>query len=113
MGLERLEPEDLRARYERAVDIKIGIESGRPDQPQRSRLDVGQKNVLLRFVEVMNFIHKQDCCFPGSAQPIGRRAITRRISATLLSTPLMRMKRAWVICAMMRARVVLPLPGGP
>ncbi|MES4785281.1 MAG: hypothetical protein C4294_05080 [Nitrospiraceae bacterium] len=31
IGLERLEPENLRARYERAVDIKIGIESRRPN----------------------------------------------------------------------------------
>jgi hypothetical protein len=40
-------------------------------------------------------------------------AMTRRISATLLSTPLIRMNFACVISAMMRANVVLPLPGGP
>ena len=40
-------------------------------------------------------------------------AITRRISATLLSTPLIRMNLACVISAMTRASVVLPLPGGP
>lgn len=40
-------------------------------------------------------------------------AITRRISATLLSTPLIRMNLACVISAMTRASVVFPLPGGP
>src|SRR4029453_13606590 len=40
-------------------------------------------------------------------------AMTRRISATLLSTPLIRINLAWVISEMMRARVVFPLPGGP
>jgi hypothetical protein len=40
-------------------------------------------------------------------------AMTWRISATLLSTPLIRMNLAWVISAMMRASVVFPLPGGP
>jgi hypothetical protein len=40
-------------------------------------------------------------------------AMTRRISATLLSTPLIRMNLACVISAITRASVVLPLPGGP
>src|SRR5213083_2290151 len=40
-------------------------------------------------------------------------AMTRRISATLLSTPLIRMNFACVISAMTRASVVFPLPGGP
>src|SRR6266568_234459 len=40
-------------------------------------------------------------------------AMTRRISATLLSTPLIRMNLAWVISAMTRASVVFPVPGDP
>src|SRR5205809_161728 len=40
-------------------------------------------------------------------------AITRRISATLLSTPLIRINLACVISAMILASVVFPLPGGP
>ena len=40
-------------------------------------------------------------------------AMTRRISPTLLSTPLIRTNFACVISAMTRASVVLPLPGGP
>src|SRR5439155_23986430 len=40
-------------------------------------------------------------------------AITRRISATLLSTPLNRTNFACVMSAMMWARVVFPVPGGP
>src|SRR5262249_47022188 len=48
---------------------------------------------------------------------VGKRfvaaASTRRISATLLSTPLIRTNFACVISAIMRASVVFPLPGGP
>src|SRR6266446_7822985 len=40
-------------------------------------------------------------------------AITRRISATLLSTPLSRTNLACVISAMIWASVVFPVPGGP
>ena len=40
-------------------------------------------------------------------------AIARRISATLLSTPLRRINFECVISAMTWARVVLPVPGGP
>src|SRR5437016_10876802 len=39
--------------------------------------------------------------------------MTLRISATLLSTPLIRMNFACVTSAMIRANVVLPVPGGP
>jgi len=40
-------------------------------------------------------------------------AMTLRISATVLSTPLRRSNRALVVCAMISARLVFPVPGGP
>ena len=40
-------------------------------------------------------------------------AITRRKSATLLSTPLSRSNRDTVALAMISASVVFPVPGGP
>ncbi len=40
-------------------------------------------------------------------------AMTRRMSPTLLSTPLSRSKRERVLCAMICASVVFPVPGGP
>ena len=39
--------------------------------------------------------------------------ITRRMSATVLSTPLSRSNFERVTCAMTSARLVLPVPGGP
>ena len=40
-------------------------------------------------------------------------AITLRMSATVLSTPLNLSTRALVVPAMISARLVLPVPGGP
>lgn len=50
---------------------------------------------------------------PDVRRRFAAAAMTRRISATLLSTPLIRMNLACVISAITRASVVLPLPGGP
>ena len=61
----------------------------------------------------MDLIDKQDCLLSAGAGRFVAAAMTRRISATLLSTPLIRTNFAWVISAMTRASVVLPLPGGP
>ena len=88
---KRLELENLRARDERAVDVKKRIVGRRADQAQISALHVGQQNVLLRFVEVMDLIDEQDRL---SARRCGAdwrpRPRPCRISATLLSTPLKR-----------------------
>ena len=69
---ERLELKNLRARDQRAVHVEKRIVSRRADQAQVSALDVGQQNVLLRFVEVMDFVHEQDRFLAGRAEPVGR-----------------------------------------
>ena len=51
--------------------------------------------------------------WPEVRRRLAAAAMTRRISATLLSTPLIRINFAWVISAIIRANVVFPLPGGP
>src|SRR5436190_1341149 len=70
---ERFKPKDLRARDERAVHIKERIVSGRANQAEISRFDIGQKNVLLRFVEMMDLIDEQDGLLSGGAEAIRRR----------------------------------------
>src|SRR4051812_30341975 len=51
--------------------------------------------------------------FTPLAARLAAVAMTRRKSATLLSTPLSRSKRDSVALAMISARLVLPVPGGP
>src|SRR6266566_1499573 len=58
---ERFQAKNLRPRDERAVYIKKRIVSGRTDEAEISSFDIGQKNVLLRFVEMMDLVDKQDC----------------------------------------------------
>src|ERR1700720_4007093 len=57
---KRLELKNLRPRNQRAVDIKKRIVSGRADQPKIPSLDVRKEDVLLRLVEVMNLVDKED-----------------------------------------------------
>ena len=71
---ERLELENLRARNERAVDVKKRIVSRCADQPQISASTSGQENVLLRFVEMMDLVDEQDRFLTGRAQTVGRRS---------------------------------------
>jgi hypothetical protein len=70
LDCEWLKSKNLRPRHQRAVHIKKRIVGGRPDEPESSCLDVRQENVLLRLVEMMNFINKQDRLSPGRAQTI-------------------------------------------
>ena len=70
---QRFQAKNLRARNERAVDVEKRIVGRRADQPQISALHVGQQNVLLRFVEVMDLIDKHDCFLAGILPTIGRR----------------------------------------
>src|SRR5438270_6882751 len=73
LDLERLELKNLRARDERAVHIEERVVSRRPDQPQVSALDVRKKDVLLRFIEMMNLVNEQDRLLSGSADAIRGR----------------------------------------
>ena len=70
---ERFEPENLRARDQRAVDVEERIVSRRTDQPEISSFDVGQEDVLLRFIEMMNLIDEQDRLLAGCAETIRGR----------------------------------------
>jgi hypothetical protein len=71
LDTERFELKDLRTRDERAVYVKERVVSRRTDEAEVSRFDVGQENVLLGFVEVMNLIDEQDRLLAGSAEAIG------------------------------------------
>src|SRR5438876_11013881 len=70
---ERLELKNLRTRDKRAVHIKERIVGRRADQTKISSFHIGQKNVLLRFVEMMNLVDKQDRFLSGSPETIRRR----------------------------------------
>ena len=70
---QRFELKDLRTRDERTVDVEKRIVSGRSNQPQVSTFDIGQENILLRFVEMMDFVDKQNRFLSGSAKTIGCR----------------------------------------
>src|SRR6266481_8398683 len=74
LNAEWFKSKDLRARDERAVHIKERIVSGRANQAEISSFDIGQKNVLLRFVEMMDLIDEQDRLLSGGAETIRRRS---------------------------------------
>src|SRR5260370_36364071 len=69
---ERLELKDLGPRDERTVDVKERIVRRRADESEISTFDVGQKNVLLCFVEMMDLVDEQNCFLSGSLKSIGR-----------------------------------------
>src|SRR2546423_13880043 len=70
LDAQRLQLKNLRARYQRAIDIEKWIVSRRADQSQISALYVRQQNVLLRFVEMVNLVHKQDRFLAGSPETV-------------------------------------------
>src|SRR6266700_1350352 len=73
LDVERFKLKNLRPRHESAVYIKEGVVRSRADEPEVSSLNVRQKNVLLRFVEMMDLINKQDRLLTRSAEAIRRR----------------------------------------
>src|SRR6266481_7567943 len=73
LNAERLEPKDLRARDERAVHIEKRIVGGRANQAEISSFDIGQENILLRFVEVVDLVDEQDRLLSRCAATIRRR----------------------------------------
>src|SRR5206468_8196911 len=73
LNAEQFKSKYLRARDERAVHVEERIVSGRANQAEASSFDIGQKNVLLRFVEVMDLIDEQDRLLSGGAEAIRRR----------------------------------------
>src|SRR4029453_1920991 len=71
---ERIDLKSLGGRNKRTFYIKERIVSSCADEAEISRFDVGQKNVLLRFVEMMDLINEQDRLLSGSAEAIRRRS---------------------------------------
>src|SRR5450755_4206451 len=67
---QRLELKNLRARDQCAVHIEKRVVSRSTDQAQISALYIWQENVLLRLVEVMNFIDEQNGFLAGCSKPI-------------------------------------------
>src|SRR6266566_1646592 len=70
LDAERFELKNLRTRDERAIHIEEWIVRGRADEAESSGFDVGRKNVLLRFVEMMDIINKQNRLLSRSAEAI-------------------------------------------
>ena len=58
--LERLELENLGAGDESAVDVEKRVVGRGADEPEVSALDVGQQDVLLRLIEMMDLVDEQD-----------------------------------------------------
>ena len=57
---EGLEGEDLRAGDEGAVDVEEGVVGGGADEAEGAAFDVGEEDVLLSFVEAVDFVDKED-----------------------------------------------------
>src|SRR6266403_4713312 len=74
LDTKRFEPKNLRTRDKRAVHIKERIVSRRTNQPEIAILNIRQKNVLLRLVEMMDLVNEQDRLLPRGAKAIRRRS---------------------------------------
>ena len=69
---ERPQFENLRARNQRRIDKEKWIVRGRADQSDDAAFHIRQQNVLLRFVEAMDFVDEQNRGLAGVFQAIGR-----------------------------------------
>ena len=54
------ELKNLRARDEGGVDVEIGIVRGGTDEADGSAFEVGEEDILLGFVEAVNFVDEED-----------------------------------------------------
>src|SRR2546423_11624967 len=73
LDCERLKSKNLRTGHQRAIYIKERIVGRRADEEESPRLDIGQENVLLRLVEMLDLINEQDRLLPGCAEAIRGR----------------------------------------
>ena len=113
VGIERIEPVDPHPAQERRIELVVRVLGGGPQEGDGAVLDVGQEGVLLGLVEPMELVDEQDRPSAGLAQGAGLgdqgphvgHAAGHRASAGATVPP--------DSSAMSRARVVLPLPGGP
>ena len=113
LGGQRLEHVNARSRQQCADDLERRILGGGADEGQRAVLDVRQKRVLLRLVEAVHLVEKQH---RGGAARGGLTRLLDRL-ADFLDAGLHRRQCDEAArcerCAIRRASVVLPVPGGP
>ena len=69
---ERFEGEDLAAAQQRRVDREERVLRGRADQDDAALLDVGEEDVLLAAVEVVQFIDKEEGLAPLVFEELAR-----------------------------------------
>src|SRR5882724_3436555 len=74
LDAEWFELKHLRPRHESAVYIKEGVVRSRADEPEVSSLNIGQKDVLLRFVEMVDLINEQDRLLSRGLEAIRRHS---------------------------------------
>lgn len=60
LGGDGFELEDLGARDEGGVDVEEGVVGGGADEADGAALDVGEEDVLLGFVEAVDFVDEED-----------------------------------------------------
>jgi hypothetical protein len=70
---EWFESENQRTRDQRAINVKVWVVSSGTDQPQISTFDIGQEDILLRFIEMVNLIDEYDRFPSRGPKPIGGR----------------------------------------
>ena len=110
---QRLEAPDAHPRQERGVDLEVGVLGRRADERDRAVLDVGQQRVLLGLVEAMDLVEEQDRPRAVQGEPFlglgdGRADLDDARHDGREAT-----KWAPISPARRRARLVLPVPGGP
>ena len=59
LGVKPVQHQHLRARQKSAVQLEGRIFGGGAHEDDRAVLDIGQKRILLRFVEAVDFIHEE------------------------------------------------------
>ena len=74
---KRLELEYLGARDQRAIDREEGILGRGPDQPYRPAFHIGEKRVLLGFVEAVDLVDEEQ---GASTVPGGDGCFTDRLA---------------------------------
>jgi hypothetical protein len=69
---ERLQFVDLRPGEERGVDLEVGVFRRRSDEHEEAGLHSGEKRVLLRLVEAVDLVEKEDRPLAAGAHSLGR-----------------------------------------
>jgi hypothetical protein len=94
-----------RSRQQGGIDFERRVLRGRTNEGEQTGLDVRQEGVLLGLVEAMD--RKPERCASKALSTASRMSLTPPNTAEIL--------RNWAskACAISRAKVVLPTPGGP